>query len=234
MLAKDSVVQLVKSTHLFGSVDEAGLAVVAEAMREERFPAGRVIFSRGDPPTGLYVVAEGRVRVSVVSTDGRELSFRIAGPGDVIGEIGVLDGRQRSADALAVGDVCSLVLSQARFRQLMGTHPEIARGVVDFLCKRLRETSSQLEEIALYPIERRVARFLLSALRMAGRNLDEKALLIDLRMTQAEIALLLGTSRPKVTVALGALEAGGAISRAGERVVCHPAALLAIAGDDRA
>lgn len=232
MTATGEVAELLRGTRLFGELDDAALGSVVEALREERLAPGRTIFSRGEEAIGLYLVAEGRVRLSVFSVEGRELTFRFADRGDVLGEIAVIDGGTRSADAVAVTEVRTLVLSRARFRQLMEARPEIARGIVGFLCERLRETSSQMEEIALYPIERRVARFILSALRISGHDLDQSKVGLDLKMTQGEIALLLGTSRPKVTVAMGALEADGAISRSGEGMTCHPSVLLRIAGAD--
>ena len=108
-------------------------------------------------------------------------------------------------------------------------HPAMARAALRFVCGRLRDTSTQLEEIALYPIERRVARFLVSALQLGKHDTSVADVPLELGMSQTELALLLGASRPKVNVALGALAQAKAITRKGETIVCHPAVLLAYA-----
>jgi CRP-like cAMP-binding protein len=231
MSSPTDVVALLAATDLFGAISDSDRRDVADAMREERFDAGQTIFARDEAGgSGLYLFADGRVRLSVLNSDGRELTFRFVERGGIMGEIAALDGAVRTADALAVTGVRAYVLSQARLGQLMEQKASIARAPVRFVCARLRETSQQLEEIALHPIERRVARFLVSALRLAGEDLDRKDVPIDLKLTQAEMALLLGASRPKVNVALGALENDGALTRTGDRIVCHPPVLLRIAG----
>lgn len=233
-MSSPELVNLLAGTEMFGSLTPGDRREIAEAMREERFEQGQTIFSRDEAGTGLYLIAKGRVRLSVLNTDGRELTFRFAERGDIMGEIAALDGGQRTADAVAVAPVRAYMLSQARLGQIMDQRSAIARHALRFVCARLRETSSQLEEIALHPIERRVARFLVSALRLSGADLGREDVPIDLKLTQAEIALLLGASRPKVNVALGALENDGALTRTGERIVCHPQVLLRIAGFEEA
>jgi len=224
------VVSLLAQTQLFGVLDDNERRQIAEAMREEQFDAGRVIFTREEAGLGLFLIAEGRVRLSVLNVDGRELTFRFVEKGEIMGEIAALDGGPRTAHAVAVIPVRAMVLSQARLARIMEARTAIAGAAVRFLCARLRDTSAQLEDIALYPIERRVARFLVSALRLSQQDLGRQDVPLDLKMTQAEMALLLGASRPNVNVALGALESHRAITRRGEQLVCHLPALLRIAG----
>jgi CRP-like cAMP-binding protein len=224
------VAELLARTPLFGGLSDAVLSAIAAAMRNQSFTAGQLLFSRNEAGAGLYLVTAGRVRLSVKSEDGRELTLRMAERGDVIGEIAALDNGPRTADATAVGTVEAGVLGAADLALLMDNHPAIARTALKLVCSRLRDTTSQLEEIALYPIEKRVARFLLSALAFGGHDTRAAAVPLDLKMNQTELALLLGASRPKVNVALGALEKANAINRKGETIVCHPAALAAYAG----
>lgn len=233
MSSAPDVIRLLAGTQLFGTLTDLERQEIADAMREERYEAGQTIFSRDEQGSGLYLIADGRVRLSVLNVDGRELTFRFAERGDVMGEIAALDAAPRTADALAVTTVRAHMLSQARLSQIMDQRSAVALAAVRFLCARLRDTSTQLEEIALHPIERRVARFLVSALRLAQMDLTRSDVPIDLKMTQAEMALLLGASRPKVNVALGALENDGAITRTGEKLVCHPPVLLRVAGFDQ-
>src|SRR5262245_58059468 len=88
---------------LFARASEADLDAVMALAVERRYADGETIFSRGDPGEGMLVVLQGRIRLSIVSTEGRELILREAEAGDVIGEIAVIDGGRRTADAVAAG-----------------------------------------------------------------------------------------------------------------------------------
>ena len=224
------IVAFLGGTALFGGLSHATLTAIAGAMRPEKFTAGQTMFSRNQDGAGLYLITAGRVKLSVMSHDGREVTLRLAEPGDIIGEIAALDAGPRTADAVAASNVGAHLLSPADLSRLMDAHPAIARSALKLVCSRLRDTTTQLEEIALYPIERRVARFLLSALHLGGNDMQAADVPLDLKMNQTELAMLLGASRPKVNVALGALEKAKVISRKGEAIVCHPAALRTFAG----
>jgi CRP/FNR family transcriptional regulator, cyclic AMP receptor protein len=182
-------------------------------MREAFYAAGQAIFARGDAGTDIYLVLEGRVRLSVLSAEGRELSFSYAGPGDLFGEIAALDGGGRTADATAVTAVHAMTLAHTALRQLVATTPAFASAVIAFLCHRLREADFQLEGVALHRIEVRLARFLLGLLRQREGAATAARGTIDLGMSQGELALLLGASRPKVCAALALLEDMGVIRR---------------------
>ena len=151
MIAKTAIVELLGRTPLFGTLDEAERRAVADEMREVNFDASQVIFARGDAGREIYLVVSGRVRISVLTAEGRELSFAHAEPGAIFGEIAMLDGGVRSADATAVNKVSALSLSKPAFKRLMETHPHVADAAVRFLCSRIREADQQLEAIALYP-----------------------------------------------------------------------------------
>ncbi|WP_374310083.1 Crp/Fnr family transcriptional regulator [Methylocella sp.] len=212
---------------LFGRLDPADAAALAPLLRRRAFCAGRVLFQRGDPSNEALFVARGRLRVSVSSTEGREVAFRVAGPGETIGEIGVLDGRPRSADVCALSDGEALALSAADLARLLAARPSLALGVVAFLCARLREASEQLESVALKTVEARLARLLLRLAEASGPAGGRARL--ALRMTQSEVAALIGASRPKTSLAFGALVARGALRREGKALDCRLAALREIA-----
>ncbi len=230
MIAKTAIVDLLGRTSLFGTLDEAERRAVADEMREVSFDASQVIFARGDQGREIYLVVSGRVRLSVLTAEGRELSFAHAEPGASFGEIAMLDGGPRSADATAVGKVSALSLSKPALKRLMETQPHVADAAVRFLCSRIREADQQLEAIALYPIEGRLARFFLAAARAKAPGSDEGRVTIELPISQSELALLIGASRPKVNTALSMLETSGALQRDGPRIVCDIEELQAIAG----
>jgi CRP-like cAMP-binding protein len=232
MIAKTAIVELLGRTPLFGSLDEAERRAVADEMREVAFEPSQVIFARGDAGREIYLVVNGRVRLSVLTAEGRELSFAHAEAGAIFGEIAMLDGGPRSADATAVNKVTALSLSKPAFKRLMDTRPLVGEAALRFLCSRLREADQQLEAIALYPIEGRLARFFLAAARQKSPGTEEGRVTIELPMSQSELALLIGASRPKVNTALSILETSGALERSGTRVICDLEELQAIAGAD--
>lgn len=228
VMSKDAIRELLSRTPLFSALGENERAACAAQFRKAEFARGELLFGRGDPGDRIYLIAEGRVRIAITTGDGRELSFRHAVTGDMIGEIAVLDGEPRTADATAITSVLAYLLDGNAFRQLRAAHPAISEGIIAFLCSRVRDTSDQLETIALYPLDVRVARLLLVALgdRKAPPG---KRVPLELGFSQSELAFLLGASRPKINAALGALEAAGAVGRTQDRMFCDPDKLAAIA-----
>lgn len=230
MTSKDPTLDMLVRTALFGSLEEADLKAVAQEMRPSNYEANQAIFARGDPGRDIYLVKSGRVRLSVLTSEGRELSFAHAEPGHIFGEIAVLDGGMRTADATAVTKVQAATLSKGALMRLIETRPVVREGVIKFLCNRVREADQQLEGIALYPIEVRLARlFLTTARQKGGANAGAKVVL-DLPISQSELALLIGASRPKVNAALQALQDTGAIEKNDTRFTCDIDALEDIAG----
>jgi CRP-like cAMP-binding protein len=220
MTAKDHAIDVLARTALFGALEEADRRAVVQEMRETSFDGGQLIFSRGDTGKDIYLVTAGRVRLSVLTPEGRELSFAHAEPGHVFGEIAVLDGGARTADATAVTKVSALTLSKGALMRLIESRPVVRGSVIRFLCNRVREADQQLEGIALYPIEVRLARFFLATSRQKFGQEVEGKITLDLPISQSELALLIGASRPKVNAALALLEDGGAIKRADQRMIC--------------
>jgi len=202
-------------------------------MRKATFEPGQTIFTRGDAGIDVYLVVKGRVRLSVYSLDGRLLSFKHAGAGEIFGEIAALDGGARTADAVALTRVDAMTLAQEQLKTLIGTNARVARAAIACLCQRLRDTSEQVEAIALHSVEVRLAQYLLSKLkpRHAGEPPRSGATL-DLGMSQSELASLIGASRQKVNAALALLEGAGAIKRAGGRTACNLAKLARIAAPE--
>lgn len=231
-MQKTDAVEFLTRVPVFGALDEAARKAVADSLRDTKFDNGQVIFSRGDSGSELYIVTKGRVRLSVLTADGKELSFAHAEAPSIFGELAVFDGRPRSADATAVGKVEALVLTKAAFSRLIATTPQLAEAAITFLAARLRDADAQLEGIALHSIEGRLARFFLAAARDKDKAGDAEDVTVNLPISQSELALLVGASRPKVNAALAMLEAEGAIIRKGQNVVCNIEILSDMAGMD--
>jgi CRP/FNR family transcriptional regulator, cyclic AMP receptor protein len=225
------VTTLLARTDLFGSLGEPERMAVAREMREATYAAGQLIFARNDPADAIYLVVEGRIRLSVLSVDGRVLSFNHASTGSIFGEIATLDGGVRTADATALSRVCAMTLARPSFMRLIESNPLVAKAAIGFVCARLRNTSKQIEAIALHPIEVRLARFLLSSIAVGNSPRDATGhIRVDVGMSQSELALLLGASRQNVNAALSALEQIGAVQRIdGRHFACDLAKLEQVA-----
>jgi CRP/FNR family cyclic AMP-dependent transcriptional regulator len=213
-----AALELIAATPLFAALDRADITAIAEHCHERRYARNEMLFARGDPGERIFVVREGQIRLAVATAEGKELNFQVAGPGDMFGEIAVLDGRPRSAEAVALTSAVCLTLERRDFQSLRAERPAITDAVIAFLCRRLREVSDKLEAIALYPLETRVARFLFAALR--GREAGRGRMALELPYSQSELAALLGASRQKINAALGALEDANAIKRTSDRLFC--------------
>ncbi|MGD9669847.1 MAG: Crp/Fnr family transcriptional regulator [Hyphomicrobiaceae bacterium] len=211
-------------------MDDADRRALLAEMRPVSFDAGQVIFTRGDKGRDVYLVTQGRVRLSVLTVEGRELSFAHAEAGSVFGEIAMLDEGPRSADATAVVKTDALSLGRGAFMRLAESRPHLVDAVVRFLCRRIRDADQQLEAIALCPIEVRLARFFLAAARQKDPEAVEGSVAVDLGMSQGELAMLIGASRPKVNTALSMLESSGAITRKGSQFTCDIEELSTVAG----
>jgi CRP-like cAMP-binding protein len=225
-----TVAAILGKSSLFGPLEQADRLAVARQMLNVQFAPHQIVFTRGDPGTEMYLVAEGRVRLSVFSADGRLLAFKHAAAGDVFGEIAALDGGPRSADAVALTPVVVMTLAAQRLNELIERSPRLARAAIACVCQRLRETSAQTETIALHPVETRLARYLLARVKRpdAGAACHRPAML-DLDISQSELASLIGASRQKTNAALGLLVEVGAISRRGRAMVCDTERLAEIA-----
>lgn len=213
------IADLLQAAPIFAELNHDDRGLVAKQMREVSLTPGQMLFARGDPGRSVYLVLEGRVRLSVVSSDGRELSYLHAGRGQLFGEIAAIDGGERTTDAKAVSHVRLMQLDAPALMRFFETNPAFALACCRFLCRRLRGTNTTLESVALHPIEVRVARYLVSQGKRAEGKSPGKIRLTGL-LSQSELALLIGASRPRVNLAFQLLEDMGAIQRDGEGMVC--------------
>jgi len=133
MIGKEGVPELLARAKLFGALGAKELSACAAKFREIRFVKGEMLFARGDPGERLYLVREGRIRLAIGADEGRELSFQVVGPGDLFGEIALLDGRPRSAEAIALTPAVALSLERADFQRLRAIHPTISEAIIIFL-----------------------------------------------------------------------------------------------------
>ena len=217
---------------LFSGAENADIRALAAIATPSNWKSGAMIFQQGDAAEFLIVINSGRIRLGLATASGKELTIRHAANGAVVGEMGVLDHQPRSANATADSDTTGLVIRRTALTRLLTERPTLALALIRYLSKRLRETTYQLESVALYELSARLARFLLATLRQThGANLPSSASL-KLDLAQGEIAAILGASRPKLNRALAELEEQGAIRREGRAMECNIARLTSAAEAD--
>lgn len=188
-----------------GEIDE----ILAFAV-ERRFPRGTAIYAKGDPGSSMMAVLAGRIRIATAAPDGKEVTLNTIGPGEIVGEIALLDGKPRSADATAIEDTTVLVVERADFLPFLLRHPVLVEATLAVLCGRLRSTSLALEEIALFDLPARLARLLTKLAADYGRPGPE-GMRIELKLSQSDLAALVATSRESVNKQLAQWRTAGLI-----------------------
>ena len=141
MAVNDQFLELLRRTQLLEPLDDGDRRAMLQEMREVSFDAGQVIFTRGDPGREVYLVVAGRVRLSVLTAEGRELSFAHAEPGAIFGEIAMLDEGPRSADATAVVKTQALSLGRAAFMRLAQSRPHLVDAIFSIASRVSSESS---------------------------------------------------------------------------------------------
>ena len=183
--------------------------------------------SKGDPGTELFAVSAGTVKISVPAPDGREAMFNLLHPGEIFGEIALLDGRPRTADAMAITDCELTVIERRDFLAFVQSEPNVALQLIALLCERLRIASEHYEELVFLDLPTRLARILLQLADQNEAGAEEP----KLKITQREISQMLGLTRESVNKQLRAWAKRGLIAlERGGIVVYRLAALAAIAG----
>jgi CRP/FNR family cyclic AMP-dependent transcriptional regulator len=162
----------------------------------------QTIFQKGDPGDSMMAVIRGRVKICTHSADGRELVLNIIDKGGLFGEIAVLDGEPRTADAVALEETDLLVLERRRLVPFLIGHPETTLRLIGVLCKRLRQTSAHLEDVLFFEAPSRLARWLLRLTETFGKPAPSGTR-IDLKLSQQQIGNLVGISRETINKHLG-------------------------------
>lgn len=180
--------QSLRDVPLLARLPEADLKALASRGRVRSHRAGAVLFREGDPGDALYVVVEGNVRVAVLSAGGVEATVALLGPGEFVGDLALLDGRPRSASAIAHRATKTLVVTRDDFRRWLSERPKASFALLESLSLRVRRTDEALADLSFLGLPQRLAKRLLALSDGPER----------VRITQAELASMLGVSRESV------------------------------------
>lgn len=192
---------------LFGNLNDEELVAVAALATMKFFHKNTIIISDGDESDSLYVISQGRVKVFLSDSEGKEVVLNIQGPGEYFGELSLIDQAPRSASVMTLEDSQFLVISRQDFEILLDRHPRIARQLMKGLTRRLRSLTDNVRNLALMDVYGRVAQLLLTLAAEQGGD----GRLIENRPTHKEIAARVGASREMVGRILKDLVSGGYI-----------------------
>jgi CRP/FNR family transcriptional regulator, cyclic AMP receptor protein len=216
---------ILRGTTLFRSAPAEDLEQIAAASRLRDFRRGQVVFTAGDPSDTLIVVVSGSVKVVVRSADGGELTLTVIRPGGLFGELSVADSGPRSADAEALEQCRLLLVPRDTVADICSRVPSVAYALTISLAAMLRRLTEETSDLVFLDLPRRVAKTLL------GQPRGEDGV-VQLRMSQEELAHQVGGTRQSVNAALRGFERRGWIEVHGRAVTLRqPAALGRFAGN---
>jgi CRP/FNR family transcriptional regulator len=217
--------ELLSRVPAFETLGEGDLQRVAEVAVPRSFGRGEVIFREGDDSDTCYIVRSGQARAVREHPDGRTITLARFGPGDIFGELAMFDDEKRSATVELVEDSEVVGILGTDMRRLMREHPDIAPKLVISLGRRLRVANERLARQSFQTVQSRVAVVLGDLVDQAGGDGPGRDVL--LRITQADIAQLAGSSRESASRFLATLERAGVLTQGRGRIVVHEPTALA-------
>ncbi len=202
--------KLLASISIFSSLDESELDLLLQVTATKRMAAKEVLFRKGDPGRQLYGVLAGRLKVMATGKDGKDLVFGLMGPGEVIGEIAVVDENPRSGTVVALEPAELLTLHRRELLPFLERHPKVCIHLAGVLAGRLRRLSEHTEDAIFLPLAARMAKTLLVLAASYGDDLQPGAT-VDIRLAQQDLADMVGTTRESVNKQLRVWETAGRV-----------------------
>lgn len=206
------------NVELFKELTEEDRESLAALMTETTLKRGESLFHEGDEGDRLYVVTEGKVKLSHTADDGRENLIAVLGPGEIIGELSLFDLGNRSSTVTAIAPTRLLTLSHKDMMEYIDEHPAMAKAMLTQLARRLRNTNQQMADLVFSDVPGRVAKALLDLAERFGERTAE-GIFVPHDLTQEELAHLVGASRETVNKSLADFTSRGWIRLEGRAVL---------------
>ncbi|MBN1878331.1 MAG: Crp/Fnr family transcriptional regulator [Anaerolineae bacterium] len=201
---------LLQQLPLFEGLDYEALQILVAESRHCIYHPGDVVFYQGEPGITCHIVIKGSLRVFVAGEDGHELSVRILGAGEIVGEMALFENLPRSANVIALETTQTLELDQDVLLRCLRRSPTLALGLLRAMSERLRTTTEDAERLASLPVAERLLLRLQRLAQESGRRVSDGVQIVP-PMTQQELATLVGTSRESVNRALVRLRNQGKV-----------------------
>jgi len=224
--------RLLLSSPLFDALPREALDDIVARASERHLRRGQTIFLKGDEGSYMAAVLRGRMRISATSPEGREITLNLIDAGEVFGEMALLDGKPRSADATAIEETHLMMVERRDFLPHLMSNHTLALRLIDVLCERLRETSETLGNFAMLDLPGRLARRLLTLAAEYGHFVDGQ-IRLNIRLSHTDLGRFVGCSRETVNKQMRAWEEAGVVARAASRIaLVRPDVLRRVAGQD--
>lgn len=209
---------LLARSPLFSQLAPTELDKIAALLRRRRYRADEPVFREGDPGTALYVVDTGEIRILLGGADGKEVVLSLLGSGEFFGELALLDGEPRSADAVATVPTELLVLPRDDFLRLLREVPAVAVNMLAALSRRFRRTDRLVHDAAFSDVRTRVTRLLIELAETRGRP-GPAGVTIGPHLTQGELASMVGATRESINKCLRSYAAQGLLRHERGRLI---------------
>ncbi|MEQ1947944.1 MAG: Crp/Fnr family transcriptional regulator [Bryobacteraceae bacterium] len=211
------IYRVLKAAPIFAALSDAEIEYLTARTEVRTYSPAEMLFSEGEPCTGLHLVATGRVRIFKSSPNGREQVLAVEGPGASVAELPVFDGGGYPASVSAVEETKVLFISRQDFRDVCLEHPEVALKVLQVVGGRLRRLVGIIEELSFTTVRHRLISWLLREARSVGRE-SEEGLVLTLAASHQEIASQIGTVRELVSRNMARLQAQSLIRARGSEI----------------
>lgn len=215
-MANAGILTVIRQNPLFGDLSSELHEQVASLCVPRRYAAGEILCRQGEPGDLLYGLVSGQLRISANSVDGQEMHLNVIGPGELIGEIAMLDGGARTATVSVVRESNVFTLARDAFMKLLHQQPTLAEHLMSLLCQRIRWTSEIVEDVVFRSVPMRLARRVSILGRLHGERHADGMLL---RLSQSDLAHFLNVSRQVVNVNLQAWQRAGVLEVGRGRVL---------------
>jgi len=216
---------VLKRTPLFASLTEKEIHALSARVTKKHFRRGELLFSEGDPCTGLFLVASGKVRIFKVSAAGREQVLAVEGPGSSFAELPVFDGGDYPASASALEEADILFVSRKDFQNFCREHPDVALKVIAVVGSRLRRLVGIIEELSFTTVRQRLIAAILRMAETTGVP-SKDGVHVELAKSHQDLAAELGTVRELVSRNLSRLQAEGFVEVEGRKIIVKNLAAL--------
>ena len=191
---------------LFRALDDEAREELASRVRHRQFKSGEPIFHIGAPGQSMMVILKGTVRVSLPGPTGKTVILADLSTGDIVGEVALLDGKGRSADATALTNCTVAALERRDVLPLLEKRPDVCLKLLELMCARLRKSDERMSEIAFFELPARLAKVLLERIGQAGGSASK------LSLSQTELASMINASRENVNRCLKDWQRRGLVS----------------------
>ena len=213
-----AVDKILRKTPLFVALTEKEMESLTRRVTTRRFERGELLFSEGDPCSGLFLIASGKIRIFKLSASGREQVLAVEGPGSSFAELPVFDGGTYPASASVLEDAELLFISRKDFQNFCLEHPDVALKVIAVVGSRLRRLVGIIEELSFTTVRQRLIALILRLAQDDGAS-SKAGIAIELTKSHQELASELGTVRELVSRNLGRLQAEGFLNVDGRKII---------------